>query len=87
MEKNVMKEKIRCLFQAFWNWMRRTLADKCGELPLGSVKPESDKAVEREIVINNTRIHIRSIFTGQTRLDEAMKNIITRKVSETKKTT
>lgn len=82
-----MREKIHCLFQAFWKWMRRTLADKCGELPLGNVKSGSDEAIKREIVISNTRIHIRSIFTGQTRLDEAMKKIITRKLPETKKST
>jgi len=65
--------------------MRKTLADKCGDFPLGNVKPEGNEGIKREIVINDTRIHIRSIFTGQTRLDEAMKKIITRKLSDTKK--
>lgn len=85
-----MRRAIRNLFQIFWNWVRRKLPDKCGELRFGEDKPEresKDEIIEREIIINNTRIHIKSIFTGQTRLDEAMKNIIVRKLLETKKPT
>lgn len=85
-----MRRKINNYFQEFWNWMRKTLTDKCGDLPFGDGKPNTEQRaeiVEREIVINNTKIHIKSIFTGQTRLDEAMKKIITRKLSTTKKST
>jgi hypothetical protein len=39
---------------------------------------------ERKITVNNTIIHLRSIFTEQTSLDEAMKNIIMRRLSEEK---
>lgn len=83
-----MKRKIVNVFQGFWNWMRKTLADKKGDFPFGghNLKSRHDAvAIDREIVVDDTRIHIKSIFTGQTRLEEAMKKIIIRKLTESKK--
>ena len=80
-----MRRKIIGCIQAFWSWMQRTLADKCGEFPFGEGKPECehcDECIEREIVINNTKIRVKSIFTGRTSLDSAMKNIVARKISD-----
>ena len=37
---------------------------------------------ENEVTIGKTIYHIKSIFIGQTNLDDAMKNIITRKLEE-----
>jgi len=42
------------------------------------------KGAGREITINNTNIHVKSVFTGQTSFDDALKKIITRKVANTK---
>ena len=42
------------------------------------------KVVEREIVINNVKIHINSVFIGQTTLENALTNIIIRKISKSK---
>jgi len=67
--------------------MQRTLADKCGEFPFGESKSESKpcaEPIEREIVINNTKIRVKSIFTGKTSLDRAMKNIVARRISDFK---
>ena len=80
------RKNIGCI-QAFWNWMRKMLTDKCGEFPFCEGKPENercDESNEREIVINNIKIHVRSIFTGKTSLDRAMKNIVVRKISDSK---
>ena len=45
---------------------------------------EPTQMMEREITINNMRIHIRSIFNGQTSLEEALQKIVIRKLSEQK---
>ncbi len=79
-----MRKEIQRFFQELWNQLKKTLTDKRGDFPLGNVKPEGGEVIEREIVINNTRIHIRSIFSGQTGLDEAVKKIIIRKLAEKK---
>jgi hypothetical protein len=87
MEENAMRKEIRCFFQEVWNWIRKTLADKHGELPFGDGKKARKhcvECIERVIVINNTRIHVKSIFTGKTSLDKAMKIIVTRKISDSK---
>lgn len=79
-----MKKEIRCFFQELWSQLKKTLADKCGDFPFGNVKPEGEEVIEREIVINNTKIHIKSIFAGKTSLDRAMKNIVARKIADSK---
>ncbi len=82
-----MRRKIIGCIQAFWNWMRKTLTDKCGEFPFREFKPASNhsaEVIERELVINNTRIHVKSVFAGKTSLDRAMKNIVARKISDSK---
>lgn len=81
-----MRRKIISWFQALWNWLRRTLADKCGEFPFRDVKPGNEHTVqiiERDVVVNNINVHIKSIFTGKTSLDSALKNIVARKMSDT----
>ena len=82
-----MRRKIGNYFKEFWKWIRKILTDNCGELPFGDGKPDtehSDEIVEREIVINNTKIHIKSIFTAKTSLDRALQNIVARKISDAK---
>jgi hypothetical protein len=52
-----------------------------------NLKPELQEAppcVEREIVTSGIKIHIKSIFSGQTSLDDALEKIITRKLANTK---
>jgi len=38
--------------------------------------------IEREITIDKARYHIRSVFTGQTTLGDALSNIIVRRTEE-----
>jgi len=38
---------------------------------------------ERQMEVNGTLIHLRSIFVGQTKLDDALQKIIDRRLSET----
>lgn len=40
--------------------------------------------IERDIVVNSMKIHIVSVFTGQTSMNEAIGRIITRKLAERK---
>lgn len=42
------------------------------------------EVAERDIVVHNLKIHIKSVFTGQTNLNEALKNIVARRLSEEK---
>ena len=82
-----MKREIINYFQELWVWLQKMLMDKCGDLPLFDSKPEKecmDEVVEREMVINNTKIHIKSIFTGKISLDGAMKNIVAHRISDAK---
>ena len=46
-------------------------------------KTEGNNAIEREISINGLKIHLKSVFTRQTKLDAAMNNIIRRRLSDT----
>lgn len=83
-EGKEMQKEIRRFFQELWNQLKKTLADQCGDFPLGNVKTECNNAIERDIIVNNTKIHIKSIFTGKTSLYIAMKNIVARKISDSK---
>ena len=38
----------------------------------------------REIIVNNTKIHIKSVFTGQRNFDDALQSIVMRRMAETK---
>jgi len=78
-----MRRKIISCFREFWNWIQKTFADKRGELPIG-IKPVTNEVIEREVVVNNTKVHIKSIFAGKTSLDKALKNIVARKISDAK---
>jgi hypothetical protein len=95
-----MRRKISNYLQELWNWIRIKLNDRCGELKLGEgksrnkrrdIEPDGKhktaKIIEREIIIDNMKIHIKSVFTEQTQLEEAMKSIIIRKLVETNKPT
>jgi len=44
--------------------------------------PEPHVITEREIIIGKTKYHIKNVFIGQTTLDDALKNIVTRKLEE-----
>lgn len=44
--------------------------------------PETQIVIEREIVIGNIKFHVKSVFIGQTNLDDALKNIIVRRMDE-----
>ena len=45
----------------------------------------SVKVIERKITVSNTEIHMKSIFIGQTSLDDAFRKIIERKLMDAKK--
>ena len=47
-------------------------------------KPVEQDAVERDLYINGVKVHIKSIFTGKTILNNAMSNIVSRKLTESK---
>jgi|LSQX01.1.fsa_nt_gb hypothetical protein len=49
-----------------------------------NVTNQNKHIIKRDFIINGTLIHIKSIFNGHTTLDKAVKNIILRKLSETK---
>ena len=42
------------------------------------------KVVKRKITVNNTNIHIKSVFTAQRQFDDALQSIVTRRMAETK---
>ena len=48
-------------------------------------EPSISKSIERDILINGEKIHLKSIFSGQIKLDSAMMKIILRKLAEQKK--
>ena len=41
--------------------------------------------IERDMVVKDTHIHIKSVFTGKISLEKALSNIATRKLSAEKK--
>jgi hypothetical protein len=44
--------------------------------------PPPAKVVKRKITVNNTRIHIKSIFTAQRQFDDALQSIVMRRMKE-----
>ncbi len=46
---------------------------------------KNTEIIEREIFVQNTKIHIKSIFGGYISLDDALKKIVLRKLSESDK--
>ena len=44
-------------------------------------KDEKARIIERDIVIDNMKIHIRSIFNGKISLEKALENIIVRRMN------
>ena len=44
--------------------------------------PEQKIITEHEITIGKMKYHIKSVFIGQTNLDDALKNIIVRRLEE-----
>ena len=50
---------------------------------MGSVaRTEQQEPVEYEVVVGKTKYRIKSIFVGQTDLDDALKRIISRRLEE-----
>jgi hypothetical protein len=45
----------------------------------------SSNTIERDIVINGTRIHIKSVFADKTSLEKALTNIARRKLAKLEK--
>lgn len=45
------------------------------------------RIVEREITVNGAIVHVNSIFTGQRTLDDALKDIVMRRMAETERQT
>jgi hypothetical protein len=43
--------------------------------------------VKREIMVNGAIVHVNSIFTGQRTLDDALKDIVMRRIAETERLT
>lgn len=42
------------------------------------------KVIERDVEINNIKIHVKSIFSEKISLDRAMRNIVSKKLSMAK---
>jgi hypothetical protein len=40
------------------------------------------RVIERKIIVNNTEIHIKSVFTAQRQFDDALQSIVMRRMSE-----
>lgn len=38
--------------------------------------------IEREIIVDGTKVNLKSIFTGQRRIEDALENIIKRKMEK-----
>lgn len=51
---------------------------------IDNMKDQNKPTIERDFIINGIVIHIKSIFNEHTTLDDALKNIVLRKLSETK---
>jgi hypothetical protein len=50
------------------------------------IKPaETGNVIVRNIVINGIHIHLKSVFTEQRKLDDALKDIVTSRLAEEKK--
>ena len=50
----------------------------------GAERLERTKVVERDIIVNDVNVHVKSIFIGQTTLEKALCNIVSRKISESR---
>ena len=48
-------------------------------------KPSINKTFERDIFIKGEAIHLKSVFSGQIKLDSAMMKIVLRRLAEQKK--
>ena len=48
-------------------------------------KPSINKTIERDIFIKGEVIHLKSVFSGQIKLDSAMMKIVLRRLAEQKK--
>ena len=55
------------------------------ELPAETPGYPHARVVERKITVSNTEIHMKSVFIGQTSLDDAYRKIIARKLMNSKK--
>ncbi|MCL2336188.1 MAG: hypothetical protein FWC60_02075 [Firmicutes bacterium] len=60
---------------------RQTIAPKATDLNNPLIIEHEPVVVEREIVINGLKIHLKSVFKPQTTLEKALENIIKRKIS------
>ena len=54
------------------------------DTPTAVSPPSLASAAERHIIINGITIHMKSIFTGQTKVEDAMQKIVVRRMTETK---
>ena len=42
------------------------------------------RIIEREIMIDKVKVHVKSVFSDKINIDDALRNIVIRKISETK---
>ena len=47
-----------------------------------AIHAEPWNPIEREVIIDKTTYHVRSVFIGQTNLDDALKRIISSRLEE-----
>ena len=54
------------------------------DTPAAVSPPSPARAAERHITVNGITIHMKSIFTGQTKVEDALQKIVVRRMTETK---
>lgn len=72
-----MRKRIRSFCQELWNQLKRALADKCGELPLGGIKSKSESS---EMKIGKTRYLVTCKYGGKENITEKLKRLIVKKL-------
>jgi len=71
-----------------WVFRIKIILSNCyGEIEMNAFNDICEKlskvmVAERDVVVGNLNVHVKSIFTGQTTLDKAIQNIILRKSTE-----
>ena len=72
-----MQKEIQCFLKELWNQLKKTLADKCGELPFGDLKPKIERS---EMKIGKTVYIITSRYSGKENIMDKFKRLIVRKL-------
>ncbi len=72
-----MKKGIFYYRQEFWNQLKETLADKCGELPFGDISHKTERS---EMKIGKTLYIVTIRYSGRENIVDKFKRLIVRKL-------